>query len=73
MTTPAVTEAILHTIRQAGYSMGEVRIGGFDGQVCDVVDAVDARTGDSFTVLAPTEYEAVVELARQVGIELEDG
>ena len=38
-----------------------------------VVNAVDAKTGESFTVTAPDEYAAVVELAKQVGIDLEDG
>jgi ribosomal protein S12 methylthiotransferase accessory factor YcaO len=37
-----------------------------------VVNAIDASTGESFTVAGPDEYDALVELAQQVGIELED-
>ena len=37
-----------------------------------VVDARDAETGESWSVIAPTEYEATVKLAEQVGIELMD-
>jgi hypothetical protein len=74
MTSPYVTTAILDTIRGAGFHVGwtstvDVRT----GELRRIVNAVDARTGESFTVSAPEEYEAIIELARQVGIELEDG
>ena len=35
-----------------------------------VADARDAETGESWTVIGPTEYEATLRLAEQVGIEL---
>ncbi len=44
-----------------------------DGQIRSLVNAVDAKTGESFTVMAPTMYEAAVELAEQVGFDLRDG
>ena len=37
-----------------------------------VVDARDAETGESWSVIADLEYEATVTLAEQVGIELMD-
>ena len=73
MTTPHVTDAVLHVIKGAGYSLGETTTINHDGTTRCVINAVDARTGESFTVSAGTLYEAVVELAGQVGIELEDG
>ncbi len=38
-----------------------------------VLNAVGASTGEPFTVVAGTLYETAVELAGQVGVELEDG
>ena len=73
MTTPHVTDAVLHVIKGAGYSLGETTTINRDGTTSHVINAVDARTGESFTVSAGTLYEAVVELAGQVGIELGDG
>ena len=37
-----------------------------------LVNAADTWTGESFTVSASDEYDAVVELGGQVGLELED-
>ena len=73
MSSPYVTIAVLDTIRAAGFHLGECKVIRVDGKVRCLVDAADAKTGESFTVTAPSEYEAAVELARQVGIELEDG
>ena len=72
MASPHVTDAVLHTIKGAGYSLGETTTVNRDGSRRVVINAVDARTGESFTVAAGTLYEAVVELAGQVGVELED-
>jgi hypothetical protein len=44
-----------------------------DRQVRALVNAVDERTRESFTVTVPDRYKAGVELAEQVGIDLEDG
>ena len=38
-----------------------------------VVVAIDERTGERFVVRGDDVYETVVEVAVQVGIELEDG
>ena len=72
MTTPHVTDAVLYVIKSAGYSLGETTVNR-DGSRRVVINAVDARTGESFTVSAGTLYEAAVELVGQVGVELEDG
>ncbi len=64
---------VIHVIKGAGYSLGETTTINRDGTTRHVVNAVDARTGESFTVSAGWLYEAVVELAEQVGIDLEDG
>jgi isoaspartyl peptidase/L-asparaginase-like protein (Ntn-hydrolase superfamily) len=73
MPSPIVTIAVLDTIRAAGSHFGECKVIRVDGKVRCLASATDAKTGESFTVTAPTEYAAAVELARQVGIELEDG
>ena len=73
MPSPIVTVAVLDTIRDAGFHLGEARALMWYGSVRSLVSATDARTGEAFTVTAPTEYETAVELAQQVGIELEDG
>lgn len=38
-----------------------------------VYNPTNTATGERWSVQAPTQYEAVVELAKQVGIKLEDG
>ncbi len=73
MTTPYVTAALLDTIRGAGFHVGWTQAITERLEHRYVVNAVDARTGESFTVAGPEEYDALVELAGQVGIELEDG
>ena len=49
---PHVTDAILHVIKGAGYSLGETTTINRDGTSRVVLNAVDARTGESFTVSA---------------------
>ena len=73
MHSPYVTQAILDTIRDAGFHIGETVVLSLkDGHARQVANAVDAKTGESFTVMAPTMYEAAVELAEQVGFDLQD-
>ena len=52
-----VTDAILTTIRKAGFNIGET--------TCN-------RTGHLYTARAPTKYEAAVELALLCGFDLEE-
>ncbi len=74
MTSPYVTQAMLDTIRDAGFHIGETVVLSLeDGHPRQVANAVDAKTGESFTVMAPTMYEAAAELAVQVGFDLRDG
>lgn len=69
-----VTEAIPATIKAAGHHIGVVKVARLpSGEPAHVVNAIDAKTGEKWTVTVPTEYEAVVELTRQVGIELDGG
>ena len=70
---PEITAAVQHVIRRAGFHVGmmplvDMRNGGHGY----VVDARDAETGESWSVTAPSEYEATTRLAEQVGIELAD-
>ena len=62
-----LTKAILETIGVAGYA---VSIGADNG--LPVVEAIDNKTGERFVVRGELD-EAAVELAEQVGVELEDG
>ena len=64
----AVTKAVIETIGDNGYC---VEIGYVDA--LPVVVAADLKTGERFVVRGSDLYETVVELAQQVGIELEDG
>ena len=71
--SPEITAAVQHVIRRAGFHVGtmplvDMRNGGHG---C-VVDAQDAETGESWSVIAPTEYEATVRLAEQLHFELMD-
>ncbi len=70
---PPLTQVLLDTIRRAGFHIGEGVAITEDGTLRSHVNAVDAKTGESFTVMAPTMYEAAVELAEQVGLDLEGG
>ncbi len=64
-----VTKVLVETIGEAGY---RVDIAG-DGQGGYDVTAVADRDSERFIVRGADLYESVVELAGQVGIELEDG
>ena len=66
MNHPDVSTAILESIGHAGYV---VVTGADDGQ--HLVEAIDQETGERFIVRGPKLYEATMELAQQVGIELE--
>ena len=46
---------------------------GADSGGNSVVEATDETTGERFVVRADDLYVAVVKLARQVGLDLEDG
>ncbi len=73
MSTPVVTAAIIDAIKAAGYHVGwTTTVDLQTRELQRVVNAVDARTGESWTVRAPSEYEAAFELARQVGFDFED-
>ena len=62
----AVSKAILQTIGAAGFTVTTKS---------DSVTAINLETGERFIVRfdAENSYSAVVELAQQVGIDLEDG
>ena len=69
--SPHITAAVQQVIRRAGFHVGtmplvDMRNGGHRY----AVDARDAETGESWSVIAASEYEAAVRLAEQVGIEL---
>jgi len=63
------TKALIETIGNAGYSV----MTGKDGDGNTVTEATDQTTSERFVVRADDLYTAVVELAQQVGIDLEDG
>ncbi len=62
------TKAIIEVIGAAGY---EVQLGMANGY--QIVEAVDQRSRETLVVRGDDLYRTVVELAQQVGIELEDG
>ena len=64
----APTKALIEVIGDSGFT---VQLYGADGQ--DVIEAMNQRTGEMFVVRGDDLYLVVVELARQVGIELDDG
>ncbi len=73
MTTPIVTNTLIDTIKGAGFSIGHAQL--YDlatrRQVWHI-DGTDVESGESWIIHAPTLYEAAVELAVKVGIELTD-
>ena len=71
--SPEITAAVQHVIRNAGFHVGTRPLVDMrDGWHGYAVDARDAETGESWSVTGPSEYEATVRLAVQVGIELAD-
>ncbi len=64
----APTKAVIETI---GATRFTVQLYAADDQ--QVIEAMSQRTGEAFVVRGDDLYTAAVELAQQVGIELEDG
>ena len=73
MISAIVTNALIDTIKGAGFNIGFAQL--YDlvtrRQVWHI-DATDTETGERWIVHADTLYEAAVELAVKVGIELMD-
>lgn len=69
-----VSAALIHVIKNAGFNVGEAKFIRLDrqGELVAHIDATNTTTGERWSVQAPTEYEAGIELARQVGIEIEE-
>jgi hypothetical protein len=65
MTTPYVTTALIDTIRAAGFHVGWVQAITERFEHRYIINAIGARTGESFTVSEPDEHDALVELAGQ--------
>ena len=65
----STTKATIETIGNAGYSV----MTGADSDGNSVVEATNNTTGERFIVRGKDLYAAVVKLAQQVGIDLEDG
>lgn len=70
--SPIVTIALQDTIRAAGFNVGTAKVIKLpSGDPAYHIDATDTTTGEKWTVHGPTEYAATVELARQIGFDLE--
>lgn len=65
----APTKALIEVIGDSGYTV----MVGADSDGNSVIEATDEKSGEHFVVRAATLYKAVVELAEQIGIDLEDG
>ena len=61
------TKAVVDVIREPGYAVS------LRYNKVTFTAAAQAADGETWTVSANEPYRAVVELARQVGIDLEDG
>ena len=73
MTTPIVTNALIDTIKGAGFNVGLAQLYDLDTRrPVWHIDATDVESGESWIVHAPTLYEAAFKLAVKVGIELMD-
>ena len=59
-----VTKSLIEVIGDSGY---DIMIGN------NVIEAVDQQTVERFIVRCSNLYEGSVELAQQVGVELQDG
>ena len=65
--------AIIDAIHADGFHIGEHRQIDFATLLLSYhVDATDPRTGETWAVNAPTAYEAVFELAVQIGWDFEE-
>ena len=60
----AVTKSLIEVIGDCGY---DIMIGH------NTIEAIDKKTGERFIVRCSNLYDGSVELAQQVGIELQDG
>ena len=70
MTSQAVIDAAARTIEDAGYRLHRSpTLDRESGRTRYRAKAVDKTTGEQWSVCADGEYEALVELAEQVGIE----
>ncbi len=65
----SVSKAIIETIGDTGYTV----MAGADRHGNSVAETTDEATGEKFIVRSDDLYTAVVELAQQVGVEVEDG
>ena len=64
----AVTKSIIETIGDAGFVVMLSHVNGLH-----VIEATAKDTGELFVVTGDELYATAIELAEQVGIELEDG
>ncbi len=60
----SVTKSLIEVIGDSGY---DIQIGN------NTIEAINKKTGERFIVRCSNLYEGSIELAQQVGIELEDG
>lgn len=71
--SPQLTAVLQDAIRAAGYSIGTAKVIKLpSGEPAYHIDATSPSTGERWTVHAPTEYAATVELAVQIGFDLEE-
>lgn len=59
----SITKSLIEVIGDGGY---DIQIGS------NTIEAIDQKTGERFIVRCSNLYDGSVELAQQVGIELED-
>ncbi len=70
-TLQAIT-SLHNTIRRAGFHVSSSAIPDRKARTLKAVaDATNVETGESWSVTAPTELEALVELGEQIGVELD--
>lgn len=71
--TATVAQAILYEIARDGFSLGEHRqVDVLAGELAYHSEATNPKTGETWSVNAPTAYEAASELARQIGWDLSE-
>ena len=64
---------IENVIHDAGYNIGTTTLVDLrTGETRHVVNAIDAKSRESWTVQAENRYTAIFELARQLGFDLEE-
>ena len=62
-----VTQSLIETIGNAGY---DIQIGSEKG--CHIIETVDQESGERFIIRSSDLYEGAIELAQQIGFELEE-